>query len=35
VVEWDDAKARTVFDALKRSDTTPIVAIAAEQKAAE
>jgi LCP family protein required for cell wall assembly len=33
VVLWDDAKAGTVFDALKRSDTTPIVAIAAEQKA--
>jgi LCP family protein required for cell wall assembly len=34
VVLWDDAKAATVFDALKRSDTTPITAIAAEQKAA-
>ena len=34
VVLWDEAKAGTVFDALKRSDTTPITAIAAEQKAA-
>ena len=34
VVLWDDAKSATVFEALKRSDTTPIAAIAAEQKAA-
>jgi anionic cell wall polymer biosynthesis LytR-Cps2A-Psr (LCP) family protein len=34
VVLWDQAKAATVFDALRRSDTTPIAAIAAEQKAA-
>jgi LCP family protein required for cell wall assembly len=34
VVLWDAAKAKIVFDALRTSDTTPIIAIAAAEKAA-